>query len=253
MTETHAVTDVRDVGSVSWLDRSDGHLTRAERSFLMRGMFPMIREGFRLRRAAKRSPRRRGPLDPFEPPSTPIVAAARAHLEATSSREMTNHSLRTAFWTLVVLDTHTELTPEILETTWVAALLHDVGLEDIPSRGDFSSGGVAVLKQLAYEHRWSEKQTHEASQAIAVNLSTRADANRFGLVAWAMNAGGAGELGIWPHRAQMDRERIKVLEQRFPRGELRKIALGAIGAEATRIPDGRFAAFKWVYWLLMRD
>ena len=51
----------------------------------------------------------------------------------------------------------------------------------------------------------------------------------------------------------MDRDRIRTLERRFPRGEFRKVAMQAIREEASRVPDGRFAAFRWVYWLLMRD
>jgi hypothetical protein len=217
-------------------------------------MFPMIRNGFRLRRFAKRSPRRAGALDSFEPPDTPIVAAARQYLEKHSSAPMRDHSYRTAFWTLVVLDMHHggELEPAMLETTWVAALLHDVGLDDPPERGDFSSGGVQVLHQLAKDFGWSEEQTYQAGEAIAVNLSTRVDVAKVGEIAWAMNVGGAGELGIWPHRAQMERGRLKSLEARFPRDGFRAHAMDLIRREAKRLPDGRFALFKSVYWLLMR-
>jgi hypothetical protein len=238
---------------MAWLERSGGALSKVERAWLLRGMFSMIRAGFRVRRAAKASPRRRGPLDAFEPPDTAIVSAARALLDKSASREMTNHSIRTAFWTVVVLDAHNELTPQRIETAWVAALLHDVGFYLRAERGDFAAGGIAALKGLAHEHGWSDEQTHEAGEAIAVNLSTRVDPVRSGLVAWAMNVGGAGELGIWPHRAQMDRLRIRTLEARFPRGEFRKTALADIRDEARRLPEGRFAAFRWVYWLLMRD
>jgi hypothetical protein len=243
---------IDDVGSVAWLERSGGHLSRAERSYLLRGMFGMIRAGFRLRSHAKRSGKRDLALATLEPPETPMVSAARAHLVASSGREMVNHSMRTGFWTGFVLAQHGELTPELLETTWVAALLHDVGLEATPARGDFSAGGIDVLKQLAVEHAWSEAQVHDASEAIAVNLTTRADPSRLPAVAWAMNVGGAGELGIWPHRAQVARNRVRELEARFPRDGFRRVALRLIRAEAERIPDGRFALFRRVYWLLVR-
>ena len=59
---------------------------------------------------------------------------------------MVHHCFRTAFWTLVVLHQHVDVTDEDLETTWVAALLHDIGLEDPPAKGDFSLGGVQVLR-----------------------------------------------------------------------------------------------------------
>ena len=241
-----------DVGSVAWLERTGGRLSKRERAYLLRGMFPMIRAGFRLRRDAKRSPRYGAALDPFEPPDTPIVRACREHLATNCGAAMTNHSYRTAFWTLAVLDHHGSVDDRTLETTWVAALLHDVGLERPPERGDFSAGGIAVLAQLAQQHDWSKNQTRAASEAIAVNLSTRVDAAKLGPVAWAMNAGGAGELGIWPHRAQLRRDRVRELEARFPRDGFRRAAMRLIRDEATRIPEGRFALFKPVYWLLMR-
>jgi hypothetical protein len=243
---------LQEVGSVAWLERSAGVLTKAERAYLLRGMFAMIRDGFRARRVAKTSKRRGGSLDPFAPPDTDIVRAAAAYLGGHSHRTMVNHCYRTAFWTAVVLDAHDALDASALETAWVAALLHDVGLEQRPARGDFSAGGVDVMKQLAYEHGWSEGQTHAAAEAIAVNLSTRVAPTRVGMVAWAMNAGGAGELGIWPHRAQLARPRIRELEARYPRDGFRAFALELIRVEANQLPQGRFALFKPIYWLLMR-
>jgi hypothetical protein len=243
---------LEDVGSVEWLLRTGGRLTRAERSFLLRGIFPMLREGFRLRRRAKKSDRHGASLGPFEPPATPMVRAAQEHLAAHSDRTMQNHCYRTAFWALTVLGHDAELSERDLETTWVAALLHDVGLEVPPTKGDFSLGGVEILETLAEKHRWSEEQAHDAAEAIAVNLSTRVDAARVGKVAWALNVGGTGELGIWPHRAQMHRQRISELEARYPRDGFRAFAMGLIREEERRVPDGRFALFKPVYWLLMR-
>jgi hypothetical protein len=246
------LADIDDVGSMAWLERTGGRLSAAERGYLLRGIFPMIREGFRLRRQARHASRYGAPLDPFEPPDTPMVSAARKYLEEHCGRAMVHHSYRTAFWTLAVLDTREALTPPIAETAWVAALLHDVGLEAPPGSGDFSVAGVHVLQTLAVDLGWSDEQTHDAGEAIAANLSTRVDPNRLGMVAWAMNAGGAGELGVWPHRSQMHRKRIRELEARYPREGFRRVALELIRSEARRVPGGRFALFKPLYWLLMR-
>jgi len=248
---TTELAPLDEVGSLAWLARTAGHLDRRERAYLLRGIYSMMREGFRLRRSVKRA-KRSVALDPFEPPDTPMVHAATEYLVTHSRLPMINHSYRTAFWTLVVLDHKTGVTEQTLETTWVAALLHDVGLDVPPEHGDFSAGGVQVLEQLADKHAWSADHVREAGEAIAVNLSTRVQADKVGDIAWAMNAGGAGELGIWPHRAQMARSNIKALEKRYPRDGFRKLAMELIRDEAKRIPDGRFAAFKWVYWLLMR-
>jgi hypothetical protein len=38
----------------------------------------------------------------------------------------------------------------------------------------------------------------------------------------------------------------------YPRTGFRKLAMQLIREEAARVPDGRFALFKPIYWLLMR-
>jgi hypothetical protein len=215
-------------------------------------VFSALGEGFRLSRRARKSERRTVALAGLDPPDTPMVRAARQYLETHCGRGMINHSLRTAFWALFVLHQHTELTDRLLETTWVAALLHDVGLEVPPAKGDFSLGGVQVLESLAHELRWSDEQTHQASEAIAINLSTHVDPAQAGLVAWAMNVGGVGELGFPLHRAQMPPERIQELESRYSREGFRETAMRLIQEEARRIPDGRFALLGRFFPLIMR-
>jgi HD domain-containing protein len=241
-----------DLGTVAWLERSAGRLTVRERLRLLAGLFGALREGLRLGRAARRGERRTSPLALFEPPDTPIVAAARAHLLAHSCTAMANHCFRTAFWTLFVLHEHGEVTPDDLETTWVAALLHDVGLEQPPQRGDFSSGGIDIVRALAVEHRWPDDRVHAASEAIAVNLSLRVDPVRSGTIAWAMNVGGAGEIGSPWHRAQMHPDRVAELEARFPRTEFRRTAIRLAREEARRVRGGRFALFRWIFPLIVR-
>jgi len=180
-----------------------------------------------------------------------MVSAARAYVQQHAAPAMASHSFRTAFWTLRVLGLDGELTPEERETAWVAALLHDVGLDVPPARGDFTLGGVAVLKQLAHELGWRDEQVHAASEAITTNLGTHVD-RRLGRIAWAMNVGGIGELGFGPHRGMMPKETIAALEARFPRDGFRATALRLIAAEAARVPGGRFALFRPVFWLIMR-
>lgn len=241
-----------DVGCLSWLARTQGRLSTVERLSLLAELLPALVEGMRLFRRARRDGRRADPLERFEPPATPMVCAAREYLLAHSSPPMVNHCHRTAFWTLMVLNQHSEVTPRDIETTWVAALLHDVGLEVPPASGDFSLGGVHVLDALARELNWDEAEAHRAGEAIATNLSVRVDRDRAGLLPWAMNVGGAGEIGLPLHRAQMHPERIAELEARYPRDGFRETALRLIAEETRRLPDGRFAFFRPLFWLLLR-
>jgi hypothetical protein len=141
----------------------------------------------------------------------------------------------------------------VLETVWVAALLHDVGLEVPPPRGDFSLGGIQILERFAREHAWPEAQVYLASQAIATNLATRVDRQRVGDIAWAMNVGGLGELGFPTHRAQMHPDRVRELEARFPREHFRAPAMRLIDEEIGRVPDGRFAFFRKYFRIIVWD
>ena len=241
-----------DLGTCAWLERSNGRLRLRDRLAILVGLVGAIREGIRLGRRARRGIAREAPLAGFEPPATPMVDAARAYLAAHSCQPMANHCYRTAFWTLFVLHANGEVTPEDRETAWVAALLHDIGLEQPPERGDFSAGGIAVLQQLAFEIGWRDEQVHLASEAIATNLSVRVDPSRSGRIAWAMNVGGAGELGFPPHRRQMHPARIAELETRYPRTQFRERAMELVRAEARRVPGGRFALFRWIFPLVMR-
>jgi hypothetical protein len=248
--EEHAAS--RQIGSLEWLQRSGGHLTFGERCSMVLSAVPAIAEGFRLGRRAKKSGRQDIDLARLEPPDTAMVRASRQFLETHCHRPMINHSVRTAYWTLAVLEQHGELTGTRLETTWVAALLHDVGLEAPPERGDFSQAGVQALETLAREQGWSEEQTRDAGQAIATNLNTRVDSRRVGLIAWAMNVGGLGELGFGPNRAQLHPDRIAELEARFPREDLRATAMQLIADEVKRVPDGRFALLGRFFPLIVR-
>ena len=240
------------IGSVAWLERTGGRLSLRDRLAVIAGLFGALREGLRLGRRARRGDARAAELALFEPPETPMVAAARAHLAASCGTPMVNHSFRTAFWTLCVLHQHGEVTPVERETAWVAALLHDVGLERPLTHGDFSSGSIAALRSLAKATRWSDEQVHWASEAIATNLNARVDPRRSGRIAWAMNVGGVGELGFRWHRAQMHPDRIAELEARFPRDQFRAASMRLIAAEARRVRGGRFGLFRWVFPLIMR-
>lgn len=240
------------LGSVAWLERTDGRLSVGDRLRLLAGLFGAFREGIRLRRRSRRGARRSAPLALFEPPDTPMVNAARAHLLASSGTPLVNHSIRTAFWTMFVLHEDGEVTPADLETGWVAALLHDIGLEQPPARGDFTQRGIDVVKALAVEHGWRDEQVHAAAEAIATNLSTRVDPVRSGRIAWAMNVGGTGELGFPLHRAQMHPDRIAELEARYPRTRFREESMRLIRAEARRARGGRPGMFRWIFPLVVR-
>ncbi|HVE85732.1 MAG TPA: HD domain-containing protein [Myxococcales bacterium] len=240
------------LGSVEWVERTGGALTFADRLRLVGGSAASLWEALRTARQARRSGRRQVSLDLLEPPDTAMVRGAREHAARRCTPAITGHSIRTAYWTAAILHLREELTPRDAETAWVAALLHDIGLESPPPRGDFTLGGVIALKALAHEHRWSEEQVHQAAEAITSHPNTRVDPARFGRIAWAMNAGVVGELGLGPRRALLHPERVAELEARHPRAGLRDTLVELIASEVRRVPSGRFAFLQGFLRLMIK-
>ncbi len=252
LTEARQATAVDCLGSLAWVRRTGGRLTLRDRMALVRGALGTVMEGLRLARRARKNGDGVA-LELLDPPETDMVRAAREHCLAHSTPSMANHCFRTAYWTVLVLHQEGALTDRARETAWVAALLHDVGLDVPPREGDFTLGGVQALERLASELGWSEEQTHEAGDAIATNLGTGIDPARLGKIAWAMNVGGLGELGFFIHRRQMRKDRLAELERRFPRTGFRADAMRLIADEKRRLPDGRFAFLGRFFPLLLVD
>lgn len=242
-------------GTQAWIAARDGRLSVGDRLALLGGLAASFVEGLRLARHARRGGRRDVPLANFAPPDTAIVRAARAHLLDACSTPLVNHSIRTAYWTQLVLHQRQdgELTPDDRETAWVAALLHDVGLERPLPQREFSLAGIAALHSLARATGWPAPQLDAAAEAIATNLSLRVDPARSGRIAWAMNVGGAGELGGGPHRGQMHPARVAELEAMFPRTAFKREALRLIRADARRFRGGRWSFFRWVFPLVVKQ
>lgn len=249
---TTAMARKPPLGSMEWLEASGGVLTPLERFQLLWGAIPAGIEGVGLWLRSRKNPGRKRDLSSFEAPGTPMITEARALLSELAHPAMANHAFRTAFRTLDVIDQHAELTDEVVETAWVAALLHDIGLDVAPPQGDFSAAGVSAVDELKNRVGWDDRQAWEAKQAIACNLGTGIRADELGVVAWAMNVGGLGEVTYGPHRALMHPDAAAELESRYPRTDFREVSLSLIKEEARRLPGGRFALARPCFYVMLR-
>src|SRR5688572_7871230 len=184
---------VDDIGSLLWLERTGGALDRKEGfRFVTRAIGPLLRAVWRRTRPPAVE---KLDLAKLAPPDTPMVKAAVQLLEQKASAPFRNHAYRTAYWALAVMKREKpELTPQDLEEAWVAALLHDLGLEQPPTHGEFTLGGVAAVRQLAETNKWDKQATARACEAISLNPNTHVDRDTFGLLPWAMNVGGYAEV-----------------------------------------------------------
>ncbi|HVQ23715.1 MAG TPA: hypothetical protein VMV01_00980, partial [Planctomycetota bacterium] len=207
---------IDDLGSLLWLERTGGALDRKEAfRFVTRALGPLVRAVWR---RTHPGPIEKVDLAKLAPPDTPMVKAAVKLLEEKASPPFRNHAYRTAYWALVVMKRERpELTPQEIEEAWVAALLHDLGLEDPPTHGEFTLGGVAAVRELAEANKWDKRSAARASEAISLNPNGHVDRETYGLLAWAMNVGGYAEVSLGPYRVLMHPETLKELEQKHPR------------------------------------
>lgn len=233
----------KEIGSLVWTLRTGGTLTRSEkRKFVFTGV------RFLAAATVKRvflKHKEKTDLSQFNPPNTPIVNEAIQLLRQHSPPEMVNHCFRTAYWTLVIMKQQkAELSPTEIEEAWVAALLHDIGLDVPASFGEFTLGGVAFVSKLAAKYNWDKRSERKACEAITLNPNGHIRKGKYGLLAWAMNIGGFAETSLSPYRFLMHRENIKELETMYPRTGLYKNMPAIMDKEFARFPNQRYAVLK---------
>jgi hypothetical protein len=241
------------IGSVQWLRETGGRLGTLEAVHLRMQPARTMADGVTRMLEAKLDivPPSNVDFEHWGPPDTPMIRASEAYLRGHASTEMREHCYRTAYFTLLVMSRmRAALDADDIETTWAAALLHDIGLEHPRHDGtDFSLVGIDVLERLAAEHRFGPAKTIIAAEAIAQNTSPWVDRDAAGLVPWAMQAGGSAEVFHSPYTALITKRSLSELESRHPRGEMLRVGGGLIRAEARSVPNGRFALLEGMGFL----
>jgi hypothetical protein len=239
-----------EIGTVSWTDRTGGALTGTEKVEYVLAAVPELSKGWL--EWTFSSTAAKVDLLTIGPPDTPIVKEAWRRLGLKSDPAFVNHSIRTAYWTVAVMRrAKPSLSPQELEEAWLAALLHDIGLAEPPASGEFTLGGVQVVRQIAVQLGWSKDSADRASEAITLNPNSRIDREKQGLVAWAMNVGGQGETFYGPYRILMNPENIREIEAKYPRLDLPKRSGEILGREIERFPNQRFAVLRKIGFLLL--
>jgi hypothetical protein len=239
-------------GSVAWLRETGGRLGTREAVRLRLLPARTLADGTLRMLEAKLDivPPSDVDFERWPPPDTPMIRASEAYVRAHASPEMREHCYRTAYFTLLVMSrVHGALDADDIETTWAAALLHDIGIEEPRHDGtDFSLVGIDVLERLAAENGFAPAKTAMAAEAIAQNTSPWVDRDA-GLVPWAMQAGGSGEVFHSPYTTLMSERSLAALEARHPRGEMLRVGSTLIRAEARAVPNGRFALLEGMGFL----
>ncbi|MGY1700210.1 HD domain-containing protein [Geodermatophilus sp. SYSU D00766] len=238
-------TTATDLGTLSWVERTGGQLTRAERRSLLG---PLVRThavnaAGRLSMLIRLDPgRRAAPVAPsvLVPPDSALTRAAVSEARRRLSPALLNHSFRTfafgaALGALEGLTVDTGL-------LFAAALLHDTGLPTSVERVDFTRSSARIARDVAEEAGLSPAATETLCTAITLHLGPDVPLAH-GPVAHLLAAGaGVDVVGVRAWRLPPDL-RSGVVE-RHPRLGFEDEFAAALRVEAARVPRGRVAFLR---------
>ena len=238
-TETPVNSAVTDLGTLSWVTRTGGRLSAAERRALLG---PLARTHVtnavgRLSMLARVNSGRRAHIAPslLVPPSSALTRAAVEQARRRLSPALLNHSYRTfafgaALGALEGLPVDTEL-------LFAAALLHDTGLPTGDPNVDFTRNSARIARDVAEEAGLSAAATETVGTAITLHCSPNVPLTR-GPVAYLL-AAGAGDDVAGVRSWQLPPDLLAAVVEQHPRLGFKREFAAAFRAEAARVPRGR--------------
>ncbi|HYP44204.1 MAG TPA: HD domain-containing protein [Propionibacteriaceae bacterium] len=227
------------VGTASWVQRTSGRLTPAERRALLR---PLARTHVqnavgRLRLALGVHPGRHAylPPDRLTPPDSALTRAAEQCARRILPVPLLNHSYRTylfgrALGELESADVDTEL-------LYAGALLHDTGLMNPVGQADFTLTSSRLAREVAEEVGLSTAATDTLLTAITMHHTPGVTAEA-GAVAYLLSAGAAVDvigLRCW----ELPPGGLSEAVREHPRSGFKNVFTEAFQREAARVPEGR--------------
>ena len=230
---------VTDLGTLSWVQRTGGQLTGAERRSLLG---PLARThaanaAGRLSMLTRLNSGRRARVAPsvLVPPSSALTRAAVEQAQRRLSPALLNHSHRT-FAFGAALGALEGLTVDA-ELLFAAALLHDTGLPTSEKDVDFTRRSARIARDVAEEVGLSSAATETMRTAITLHYSPSVPPAR-GPVAYLLAAGaGVDVAGLrsW----QLPPDLLDAVVEQHPRLGFKGEFAAAFRTEAARVPRGR--------------
>ena len=233
-----------DVGTHTWVERTDGLLTAAERRSLLRplasthltnavGRVSML-VGLNTGRRAMVSAAR------LEAPDSALTRAAEAEARRRLTPALLNHSYRTfAFGSALGALENLDVDREVL---FAAALLHDVGLPTPAEGVDFTRASDRVARDVAEDVGLSTAATNAMRTSITLHYSPGVTRSQ-GPVAYLLAAGaGLDVAGLrsW----QLPPDILAAVIAEHPRLGFKREFAAAFRTEAARVPRGRAAFLR---------
>jgi hypothetical protein len=230
---------VADLGTLSWVERTGGQLSAAERRSLLG---PLARThvanaGGRLTTLARLNTGRRAQVDRSRlvPPSSALTRAAAEQAQRRLSPALLNHSYRTfAFGTSLGALEGLTVDAELL---FAAAMLHDTGLPTSDRDVDFTRTSARVARDVAEDVGLSSAATETMRTAITLHHSPGVPLAH-GPVAYLLSAG-AGVDVVGLRSWQLPPDLLAEVVEQHPRLGFKDEFTAAVRTEAAVVPRGR--------------
>ncbi len=227
------------LGTLEWAEKTHGKLG-------LRDKFAMIYQGVRARAATKDRMRnnvkfRFMEVDDIVPPDSVVAREAMMMCEEDSAPYLFHHCLRAYYWARLLDDGKRRFDDEAL---FVAFMLHDMGLTDrhrIRNTTDhcFTMVGAKMTQELGAKHRWSDKRSDLAANAISLHLNVSV-APAHGREAELLRLGsGADVAGLGTDVLHQDQ--IDAVVTKYPRLNLKTEMAKPLGIEVRERPCCRIA------------
>jgi hypothetical protein len=225
------------LGTLSWLEQTGGRLGWQDR-------LTMIAQGVRARAETRRRLALGAKVRNLEvadvlPPDSALVREALMLCREASKPYLFNHCIRAYFWARLLDDQSKRFDNE---ATFVALLLHDLGLTDAHRLHEskdfcFTIVGAKAVEELGTKHGWPDHRVRLAAEAIALHLNVTVG-DRHGREAQLVRMGsGADVAGLGLDMLQKDQ--IDDVVKAHPRHGLKREIATVLTIEADQRPGCR--------------
>jgi hypothetical protein len=233
-----------DLGTHTWVERTGGLLTVAERRRLLRPLASTLATNTvgRLSVFLRVNSGRRAPvtIGHRPPPDSVLTRAAEALARRRLSPALLNHSYRTyAFGSALGELDNLDVDRELL---FAAALLHDVGLPTPVPQVDFTRASARVARDVAEDVGLSTAATNILRTAITLHHSPGVTLAH-GPVAYLLSAG-AGLDVVGLRSWLLPPDMLAAVLTAHPRLGFKREFAAAFRTEAARVPRGRAAFLR---------
>jgi hypothetical protein len=241
------------LGGIGWLERSRGHLTRADRRRLLgaildnharhaRGLVRLV--------GGRRPSGHAGTILP-DPPDSRLARAAEQACLVELPQALAAHSFRTWWYGCLLADRDGHACdPELFYAT---ALLHDLGLAAAVPGEDFTLRSAARAADVMAELGVPAADIDAVRDAVSVHTLPGVQPSRDGVLGAYLQAGAMLDL-VGMRACDLPAEAVRVVTERHPRVDLTRQMVAAVRAESAAMPDGRFAQIsRWGFLVALRS